>query len=782
MTKTIVMVSCLIVAVSIGFKGYLETRVNTRFDQEKMVQKTGLDVPDRYWGSYRPGTYFGMKTRDPYSPVFGLMWYFPHLLTSNGGGIRHWCEQGDNLKHYTWTEHDGRNFGVQEIDDGPYRLETSFVKRPGGNHGGDWTARITVTSNSKQPNDEVSLIVYTAIEEKTEGWIKPYLHDGRYVSGMKGETSGLGSFKLTLFNQTGDLLSDSYLSTAAPGLHLLKETVLNSLRIAPGKPSKQKRLVFPGELLRSQDGTVVNPNFIALQVTARMPFEIILVYESGSFHSRPDTLIGGTYERELNQHRKKFSQRFENTFHLSEKGWLDKDIDFAKAALSNMIGSIGYFYGASRVSSAHTEGTVPYWKAPLYTAVPSRSFFPRGFLWDEAFHGLLISTWDLDIEIDIMQHWFDLMNIEGWIPREQILGAEALSKVPEEFVTQVNTNANPPVFFLTLRYIINNFGEQLRAERKLSEIDRLFPRLQAWYDWFNTTQNGPLPSAYRWRGRNENTNKELNPRTLTSGLDDYPRASHPSDHERHVDLRSWMALASAALAETAQLLGRSGERFERARDTLTDPSLLNKLHWSENSKRFSDFGLHTDFVILKRPPTPQRHPGRPVQTPEMIRIVLQDPSLSFVDSTFGYVSLFPFLLEILPPDSPELGHIFKDLKKPELLWTSFGLRSLSTTSPLYQKRNTEHDPPYWRGAIWMNINYLAVKALHHYSHIEGPYQKEAQSLYAELRGNLIKNVMREYRRTGFIWEQYNDKTGEGMGCRPFTGWSALTVMLMAEIY
>lgn len=32
----------------------------------------------------------------------------------------------------------------------------------------------------------------------------------------------------------------------------------------------------------------------------------------------------------------------------------------------------------------------------------------------------------MHISLDIIGHWLDLMNIDGWIPREQILGAEAL--------------------------------------------------------------------------------------------------------------------------------------------------------------------------------------------------------------------------------------------------------------------------------------------------------------------------------------------------------------------
>ena len=53
-----------------------------------MVERGFLEDPDKYWGSYRPGVYFGMKTRDPHSLVMGLMWYFPQRLGPNGEGIR----------------------------------------------------------------------------------------------------------------------------------------------------------------------------------------------------------------------------------------------------------------------------------------------------------------------------------------------------------------------------------------------------------------------------------------------------------------------------------------------------------------------------------------------------------------------------------------------------------------------------------------------------------------------------------------------------------------------
>ena len=82
-----------------------------------------------------------------------------------------------------------------------------------------------------------------------------------------------------------------------------------------------------------------------------------------------------------------------------------------------------------------------------------------------------------------------------------------------------------------------------------------------------------------------------------------------------------------------------------------------------------------------------------------------------------YVGLFPMLMRILPADSRELAGLLRAIADPEELWAEYGLRSLSKSSSIYNKHNTEHDAPYWRAPVWLNINFLALSALKHYSQV-----------------------------------------------------------------
>ncbi|XP_039607741.1 mannosyl-oligosaccharide glucosidase [Polypterus senegalus] len=782
-------------------RSYLAKRIVTLHPSPKIIDENGTSAavcPERFWGSYRPQVYFGMKTRSPRPIVTGMMW-----LRQFGGldiNLRHNCEQGDHLPSYGWLMHDGTSFGIQEIRDVDFTLTTEFVKRAGGDHGGDWTWRITAKQQSTSPQAPViSLLFYVAADG--QGSLQPHIEEKNRLGSVTGSSEELGQFKLTFRkpsaggNTIEKFASYNHLTTVSLGLDKLTEVVKNSLsgRFVYSSPSGEKRHYIavdsykpPSPQQPKQRGEErKESDFVVHQVTVQTPFQIEVLFESASFKERPNQLAGDVLTEELEKKKYAFDEKFEKVFGLQKKGYTPSQIKFSKAALSNMLGGLGYFNGQSAVQSKFNEYPLLYPEGPLFTAVPSRSFFPRGFLWDEGFHQLLVNKWDPDITKESIGHWLDLMNVEGWIPREQILDDEARSKVPAEFIIQRNENANPPTLFLALQKLIGSSGlETKQLDKKTKDfLKRLFPRLQTWFEWYNTTQLGPVANSYRWRGRDKDTDLFLNPKTLTSGLDDYPRASHPSQDERHVDLYCWMTLISRIMTDIAKLLGEPYEIYERTYMSLSDSSVLEELHWSEQLKAFADYGNHTQSVILQREKVyiPPGQPRHQLPTARLVRSVRKAPKLQYVNA-FGYISLFPFLLQVLQPDSPKLEHILKDIHDEQKLWTPFGLRSLSKSDPLYMKRNTEHDAPYWRGPIWININYLAIRALHYYANVDGPYKETAASLYQELRTNVVQNIYTQYTETGYVWEQYNDSSGKGQGSHPFTGWSALCVLIMAEDY
>jgi len=405
--------------------------------------------------------------------------------------------------------------------------------------------------------------------------------------------------------------------------------------------------------------------------------------------------------------------------------------------------------------------------------------------------------------LDIVKSWFSLIDEDGWIGREQILGPEARSKVPQEFTVQYPHYANPPTLFLILDILIDKLQakallpstsdsfENIRHAHlrdhntAVNYLKDLYPLLKRHYFWYRKTQWGDIKSydreafstkeGYRWRGRDTR-------HVLTSGLDDYPRAQPPHPGELHVDLISWMGMMTRTMRRIAETIGETDDAKQYQGYENAIARNIDDLHWDKAAQTYCDATID-DYE-------------------ENVHVCHK-----------GYISIFPFLTGMLPPDSPRLKAVLDLISDPEELWSDYGLRSLSKKDEFYGT-----DENYWRSPVWMNMNYLAVKALYvstlhtlslsfslshspfplypnslypipkpplTHPHAKqniathpGPQASRAATLYTALRHNLVDTVFAEWERTGFAWEQYNPETGAGQRTQHFTGWTSLVVKIM----
>ena len=762
--------------------------------------------------------------------------------------IRHQAEQRDGLSQYGWVAHDGECFGRQRLIDGRFNISTSFIKKVDDDEDeeSDWAVRIaagesiaskTVDQREEEQQQEeqrnknqISFFFYIATEDGSPVTIHTAdvlkaLHHNTVVPAMSGSTTLFGAWSLHMnINEeeenhrhqnsfTPPTTTANFMGLRTPHLHNLTEAVqigmyhsLYQQHNAEGQQNQQhhhRQLTLTLPNLIQQDANVA-----IIQITAQLPFTIDFDFSTGGDAKidRSSSSVGKILSEKLSTAESAFNARFSATFgtlSTSDDSSLPVGTEaVSKAALSNLLGGIGYWYGHSLVKLPKTINNmrnsdresiiVPLWDTPLFSATPSRPFFPRGFLWDEGFHQLLVRRWSPALSRDCLAHWLDVMTASGWIPREQILGEESRARVPAQFIPQSPDAANPPALFLTLadmaqQWVDDDDDVQNNSDVQNEDVQFLqaaWPRLYAWFQWYNTSQAGPLPGSYRWRGREQeqfdSTIVELNPKTLTSGLDDYPRASHPSTEERHLDLRCWMALAAHSLSSVGAAVGAPGEQIAALRATaarLRDFDELKRLHWDADRGVFADWGVHTESVTLVDRFVPST--GE-IQKVRVLTDAENDPPRPQFVPHYGYVSLFPLMLGMIPHDAHELGQQLQRLAEREELWSDHGLRSLSKSSSLYGKHNTEHDAPYWRGAVWVNINYLVLRSLRRYEMGGGPHAVAAGEAAGALRAALLDNLVGQYNERGYLFEQYDDGSGQGKGSHPFTGWTALLTLISSS--
>ena len=873
-----VYVGASLIAMMISTYTTMYGRVNvstsspSSLDSDVLRALTRANSVTRYrWGTYRSGHYLGLRSRS--EPTFvsaGLLWTSALQDVSQ---MRHECRQADLLQRYGWVEHDGTTYGKQIINDQGNQLEldTSYVRMVANAMEG-WAVRVQVGPLDPKPHqNKMSLFFYVDLscdDESLVGSCRQKLHNfidvtaepTELVCGQEDEMCiqmVLQSDGLDEETETAPLVFQMQVqlktrpTVRSMELHYagLKDTNAINVKerlvsLAQRRGGKESWNVEEEEVLCLEDLIDEDSTFVVVQaivdvdgatfqegdIVLDVLFNEIVSSSGAEIVTNPiDTLIAD----KLVERSQQFEHKFEETFHLSTKSWPVNDdeeapfnaslIAFAKAAFSNLIGGTGYFYGSSLVQhDPEKPEVIESPMKPLFTAVPSRSFFPRGFVWDEGFHQIGVSVFDDRLTRDVIVHWLGLMEEDGYIAREQILGQDARRRVPTEFLVQHVEHANPPTLLLALEKMVQRH-ENAGTDKELQEFIRtIFPFLKRWYSWFLKTQYGPHSASFRWRGRRRNDGKLIS-NTLSSGLDDYPRASFPSENEMHVDLLSWMIRSSNVMAKLAGFIGQDADVQLFESNSAHFFAGLDEHHWNEEAQSYFDVGEHSEDGVIeyqvavrcrneqgqmidatalmtqletKNVKCPDSHPqymfplGDGRGGLQMLPVFIPRTTKLQHVKHVGYVSVFPLLLKLLPPDSLKLLALLKQVTDPAQLWSPFGLRSLSTRDPFFEQENAPGDNPYWRGAIWMNVNYLALDALHYYAQPStgSPFQAEFRSAYTALRANVIANVYREYERTGYLWEQYSgdihsgQQYGRGQRCHPFTGWTALIVNIMAEIY
>ncbi|KAK5583883.1 hypothetical protein RB653_005487 [Dictyostelium firmibasis] len=834
MKKINIITSSLLLLILITFSSLIKSDEKVEETESLLLEKIPIGLnglnDTLYWGTYRPHTYFGMKTRSTKPINTGLIWSTPNIGMGSYNKFHYKVVQGgDNgIKSYTWTKHDGKNFGSQEITDvgGHLNLTTSFIKNS-GSKGGDWSVRISAKSNYTNKGEVplVSLIYYIHDEsiKKSSNGLNINIADNNSNNNnnnnnihIKGEHPEIGKYTLhfkdiktsnsnnnnnnncleemikeeyNLINSQKDLCdwrfygSSNYDSNKNWNVfNNIFDQDFNQHNEAVFRAWNTER--FKGFIPTLPNKLKENSNVIAVQRVLTVPFNIEISFVSHEFHNKKELteqqvdeivksiLTGSEFDSTFSKFEKQFDDKFNKKF-LGEKLKKHKSEIYkvTKESLSNLLGGFGYWYGSGITKKS--EKIIKSKPVALFSATPSRPAFPRGFLWDEGFHQLLTSTFDVELTIESLSHWLNIMDENGWIPREQILGLEAASMVPEEFRLQLPNIANPPSIILVINKLleISQAYKERTTHRKTEDDDydgveklkmsmmrdlsiiiennkeydsiqrflhSALPRLERFYQYYWNTQSSNLvENSFRWRGRKIN-------HTLASGLDDYPRASQPSTSEIHIDLNSWVAFFAKSLSNLTKYLGGNVEQQEKSQMYFKQFKLIQsnieQMHWDEKESLFHDILIHKNG------------------SKEFLR-------------TYGYMNYFPMLLGVLDVDSSMISPLLTTIKDVNGIWSRWGIRSMSV-----KDKNFGTHENYWKGPIWININYLFVHSMNKI-YMNTPSIGEC---YQTLRFNLINNIGNVYSETGCLYEQYDPVSGNGLRNHPFSGWTSLVSLIASE--
>ncbi len=773
------------------------------------------------WSTYRPGPYFGLRSAQPDSPLFGLMWYYEEKMDSVKS-MRHFVEISDNLTKYEWIAHNGCDYGSLEIEDPAmhvnFKVKFFNEKTESGNH---WVVKIS--GLNKKDGGENKGIVFMwyisnpnskAIIHKENEFGLSYDNEKSIVSGSYINNGTSTDFYLKSFqsvNNTHPVYegikydSEFYLvlDISEDKLYDPNEYIIGELKDVVG--NTPNHLIDSADSYRSAGVKKGNLFLQQIFLINEFRFDIHFFDKAYDKEKELEEEVDKMIELKADEFNRKFSyifddknfnnktnktnniqaekQKAEEKVNLADLNnlkdkFLNKDSFRSKffsssinhyqkynkkafnprltavSALSTLFSNLIYMSGQLQILNLNSSSVIISNKTELLTIGPDKTSHSRGFMWDEGFQQRILSLWNLESSLIILSNWFSNVDPKtGWLPREQSLDAESRARAPPSSWASIPGLSNPPSLFFFVKHLLERPNLSNEKDNYLIKrfLQKSLNNIEKNANWYLSTQKSKesLINVFAWKGKTDDF-------CLPSGLDDYPRCrlNGKDFAEGHIDLQSWMISLAKTMVKVYKFLDEEDvfalqiKKWQKINEDLF--AALIKNFWDESRMQFDDFYLD------------------------------ENNNKVFCGHT-GYLQLFPLILDNFENEDFDGKKIFIEailnliVDESHGLKTPYGVRSLSYKDNYYRKGQN-----YWTSPIWININYLILKKLNEMKNQENfDYLKKE---YEIIRNAVVNNMVNNFEENGYIWEVYNDVNGNGMYNHPFTGWSALIVNLIYEMY
>lgn len=350
----------------------------------------------------------------------------------------------------------------------------------------------------------------------------------------------------------------------------------------------------------------------------------------------------------------------------------------------------------------NTEETL--WN-PYRAVTPSLMFFSGIWNWDSAFHMVGVSRFDKKLAQEQMEAFFLFQKENGLLPD--------VVRMPKAGSIIMDQYSKPPVWAWALERL-----DRLHPDNAF--LEKMYPKLVLNEKFWHTERYSKDDGLFFYSTSEQGEKRDLYIR-WESGLDDSIRFDNATiEFIYPIDLNCFMVSFYKSMQYLAKRLGLNADVNKwHQREQHLNSKIMTTL-WSEADQCFWDWNFkEKDFVRVLTP-----------------------------------ASFMPLWVGIANPI--QAAALEKYAADPHKLYPC-----MPTVSFDHPKMNPNG---YWRGSVWMNVAYFAIKGLYDYGF---------HTTSMAIRDTLLEWLDKDET----IHENYNPLTGEGK-CAPDFSWSCVFAMEM----